>query len=127
MTTKGIGTRCAQAAHSVDPAKGALAPAPTPAPLTPNQITKNLCGRLFPDQEVMQTACRSRCSDHYYASAGGGQECAFEFARTSREVAPPTADDHTVIWSLVFIVALIATAWFAYRRYGKKPRADTAD
>jgi hypothetical protein len=95
--------------------------------LTPNEITKNLCARLFPDQEVMQTACRSRCSDHYYASPGGGQECAFQFARTSREVAPPTVDDHSAIWSVVLILALIPTAWFAYRRYGNKQRQSTAD
>jgi hypothetical protein len=81
----------------------------------------------IPDQEVMQTACRSRCSDHYYASPGDGQECAFQFARTSREVAPPTVDDHTTIWSVVLILALIPAAWFAYRRYGNKPKQSTAD
>jgi hypothetical protein len=95
--------------------------------LTPNQITKNLCSRLFPDQEVLQTACRTRCSDHYYASAGEGQECAFQFARTSREVVPPTVADHAVIWTVVLILVLIPAAWFAYRHYGRTPRQDNAD
>jgi len=105
------------------------APAPIQAPvqLTPNEITKNLCGRLFPDQEVLQTACRSHCSDHYYASAGGGQECAFQFSRTAREVAPPTVDDHTMIWSVVLILALIPAAWLTFRRYGRTPKQGNAD
>jgi hypothetical protein len=92
-----------------------------PVPLTPNETAKNLCARLFPDQEVMQSACRSRCADHYYKSPGDAQECAFNFARTSREVAPPTVKEHTVLWAVVLILGLIAAAWFGYRRYRKKP------
>lgn len=91
-----------------------------PAPLTPSDKAKNLCARLFPDQEVMQTACRARCADHYYTSPGDAQECAFKFARTSREVAPPTVDDHTVLWSVVLILVLIPAVWFTYQRYRKK-------
>ena len=92
-----------------------------PVPLTPSDKAKNLCARLFPDQEVMQSACRSRCADHYYSFPGDAQECAFKFAHTSREVAPPIVDDHTVLWSVVLILVVIPAAWFAYQRYRKKP------
>ena len=92
-----------------------------PVPLSPSDAAKNLCARLFADQEVMQSACRSRCADHYYNSAGDAQDCAFKFARTSREVALPTVDDHTVLWSVVLVLIVIPAAWFAYQRYRKKP------
>jgi hypothetical protein len=91
-------------------------------PPTSNELAKNLCARLFADQEVLQSACRSRCADHFYSSAGDAQECAFKFAHTSRDVAPPTVDDHTVLWSVVFIVVLIPAVMFAYRRVRKTPK-----
>lgn len=99
----------------------ALGTVDAPVPLTPSDKAKNLCARLFPDQEVMQSACRSRCGDQYYSSPKDAQECAFKFARTSREVAPPTVDDHTVLWSVVLILVLIPAVWFAYQRFRKKP------
>jgi hypothetical protein len=81
----------------------------------------NMCARLFPDQEVMQTACRTGCTDHSYSSPGDAQECAFKFARASREVAPPPADDHTVLSSVVLILIMIPAAWFGYQRHRKRP------
>ena len=92
-----------------------------PVPLTPSETAKNLCARLFPDQEVMQSACRARCADHYFSSPGDAQECAFKFAHTSREVAPPRVADHTVVWSAVLVLVLVAVAGFAYQLYHKKP------
>ncbi len=92
-----------------------------PVPLSPSDKARNLCARLFPDEEVMQSACATRCADHNYSSPGDAQECAFQFARASRQVAPPAVDDHTVLWSVVLVLILIPAAWFTYRRYRKKP------
>lgn len=78
-------------------------------------VAAKLCARLFPDQQVLQSACRSRCGGH---TSGDPQECAFSFSRSTREITLQKPESHTFLWSVLFIGALLfALGRAVFHRY----------
>lgn len=84
------------------------------------EMSVNTCIRLFHDQEVMQSACISSCRSY---TTGDGQECAFSFSRSLREVAVEQPGAAGVVWFVILMSALVCTACWAVMRARRKVRA----
>lgn len=54
------------------------------AELARNELLAKTCAQLFPNQDVMQTACILSCRSY---KSGDGQDCAFNYSRSLHEVA----------------------------------------
>ncbi|MDP9064860.1 MAG: hypothetical protein M3O06_03220 [Pseudomonadota bacterium] len=79
------------------------------------------CARLFPGQEVMQTACQSSCRS---VTSGNGQECAFTFAHSSRDVAVQRSGGISgLTWVMILLAVVVVTAVAALLRNRLKRRA----
>jgi hypothetical protein len=83
------------------------------------EVSAKLCERLFPDELVLQTACKSNCLVY---SAGDGQDCAFSFSRTARVIAPEKIEQHGLFWSLAITGALLFVACWVVLRARRKIR-----
>jgi hypothetical protein len=85
-------------------------------------LSAKTCARLFPNQEVMQTACASSCRSF---TSGDGQDCAFTFSRSLHEVALDRPDPHAFFWPVALIAVVIGTAcwglWSARHKFRRIP------
>jgi len=80
-------------------------------------VSTKLCARLFPHEFVMQAACKSSC---LAAAPDDGQECAFKFSRSLREIPYDRPEPQPQLWSVALAAALLcAVGWAAIRIYRK--------
>ena len=83
-------------------------------------LSAKTCTRLFPEQEVMQTACISSCRSF---TTGDGQDCAFNFSRSLREVTVEKQSHDTVYWFTGLFAALLCAVGWAVFSARRKSRA----
>jgi hypothetical protein len=82
------------------------------------EVSTKLCARLFPHEFVMQAACKSSCLG---AAADDGQECAFKFSRSLREIPVDRPETQPQLWPVALAAALLCAAcWAAIRIYRKR-------
>jgi hypothetical protein len=83
-------------------------------------LSVKTCARLFPNQEVMQTACISSCRS---PTAGDGQECAFSYSRSLHEVVVDQPGSAMMVTTITLFGALICGACWAVVRARRKTQA----
>lgn len=89
------------------------------AELARRDLSAKTCARLFPDAEVMQTACISSCRSY---TSGDGQDCAFHYSRSLHEVAAEKPGSGAFVGSLVLVSAFVCGACWALLRARRKAR-----
>lgn len=89
------------------------------AELARRDLSAKTCARLFPDQEVMKTACVSSCRSY---TSGDGQDCAFNYSRSLHAVAAEGPGASSFVGYLVLISALVCGACWALLRARRKAR-----
>jgi len=89
------------------------------AELARRDLSAKTCARLFPNQEVMQTACMSSCRSY---TSGDGQDCAFNYSRSLHELAAEKPGSGAFVWSLVLVSAFVCGAGWVLLRAWRKAR-----
>lgn len=102
-----------------DSASSAACIAKDEAELARRDLSVKTCARLFPDQEVLQTACASSCRSH---TSGDGQECAFTYSRSLHDIAIERPGSSGFGY-LVLVSALVCGACWLALRARRKARA----
>jgi hypothetical protein len=86
------------------------------------EISANVCARLFPHEYVMQAACKSSCAG---GSGVDGQDCAFQFSRSLRDIPVDRPEAHAPVGPVVLLAALLCAACWAAIRIYRRTRAHT--
>ncbi len=86
-------------------------------------LSMKTCARLFPNQQVMQTACISSCRSY---TSGDGQDCAFSFSRSLRDVAVESSNSNMLYGSVAIVGALVCAVCWAVLSARRKSRAGSS-
>lgn len=89
------------------------------AELARNELSAKTCAQLFPNQDVMQTACLLSCRSY---KSGDGQDCAFNYSRSLHEVAVEKSGSSAFLGPLVLVSAFVCAACWALLRARRKAR-----
>jgi hypothetical protein len=86
------------------------------------EVSTKLCARLFPHEFVMQAACKSSCLG---TAADDGQDCAFKFSRSLRDIPVDRPETQPHLWPVALAAALLCAACWAAIRIYRKTRTST--